>query len=104
MNNLNQLMKQAQQMQAKLMEAQNKMNDMEITGTSGGGMVSVVINGKVDIKKLIIDPKLMSPEEADILADLIVAAFNDAKSKLEAVMSEQMGGLFPGGMKMPFMG
>ncbi|MDR1333655.1 MAG: YbaB/EbfC family nucleoid-associated protein [Holosporaceae bacterium] len=102
MNNLNQLMKQAQQMQAKFMEAQSKMNDIEITGTSGGGMVSVVISGKMDIKKLVIDPKLVSPEETDILADLIVAAFNDAKTKLEAEMSAQMGGLLPAGMKMPF--
>jgi DNA-binding YbaB/EbfC family protein len=102
MNNFNQLMKQAQQMQAKLMEAQNKMNELEITGTSGGGMVSVVINGKVEMKKLSIDPKLMSPDEAEIVADLVVAAFNDAKSKLEAQMSDQMGGLIPPGMKMPF--
>lgn len=104
MNNFNQLMKQAQQMQAKLMEAQGKMNDLEIVGTSGGGMVSVVINGKVDIKRLIIDPKLMSPDETDILSDLIVAAFSDAKSKLESEMAEQMGGLLPPGMKMPFLG
>jgi DNA-binding YbaB/EbfC family protein len=102
MNNFNQLMKQAQQMQAKLMEAQNKINDLEITGTSGGGMVSIVISGKTEIKKLTIDPKLMSPDEADILSDLIIAAFSDAKTKLEAEMSGHMGGLFPPGMKMPF--
>jgi DNA-binding YbaB/EbfC family protein len=104
MNNFNQLMKQAQQMQAKLMEAQNKINDLEITGTSGGGMVSVIINGKIEIKRLVIDPKLMSPDEIDILSDLIVAAFNDAKAKLEVEMTEHMGGLVPPGMKMPFMG
>jgi DNA-binding YbaB/EbfC family protein len=89
-------------MQAKLMEAQNKMNDMEITGTSGGGMVTVVINGKCEMKKLVIDPKLMSPDEADIVSDLVIAAFSDAKSKLESTMSEQFGGLLPPGMKMPF--
>jgi DNA-binding YbaB/EbfC family protein len=100
--NINQLMKQAQQMQAKLMEAQNKMNDLEIVGTSGGGMVSIIISGKGAMKKLTIDPKLMSPDEAEIVADLIVAAFNDAKSKLEAQMSEQMGNLLPPGMNMPF--
>jgi len=102
MNNLNQLMKQAQQMQAKLMEAQNKMNELEITGTSGGGMVEIIISGKYEMKKVSIDPKLLSPDDADIVADLIVAAFNDAKSKLEAKISEQMGGLMPPGMKMPF--
>ncbi|MDR1982415.1 MAG: YbaB/EbfC family nucleoid-associated protein [Holosporaceae bacterium] len=101
MNNINQLMKQAQQMQAKLMEAQNKMNELEITGTSGGGMVTVVISGKVEIKKLTIDPKLLHPDEAEIVSDLIVAAFNDAKSKLETKMSEQMGSFLPPGMKMP---
>jgi DNA-binding YbaB/EbfC family protein len=102
MNNLNQLMKQAQQMQAKLLEAQNKLNDLEVTGTSGGGMVSVVISGKNEMKKLTIDPKLLSPDEADIVADLIIAAFNDAKSKLESQLKEQVGSVFPPGMKMPF--
>lgn len=101
MNNINQLMKQAQQMQAKLMEAQNKMNTLEIMGTSGGEMVTVVINGKIEIKKLNIDPKLLQPDEAEIISDLIIAAFNDAKSKLEAKISEEMGGFLPPGMKMP---
>lgn len=88
-------------MQAKLMEAQNKMNGIEIVGTSGGGMVEVVISGKGDMKKLKLEPKLLSPDEADIVSDLIVAAFNDAKSKLEVKMSEQMGEFLPSGMKMP---
>jgi DNA-binding YbaB/EbfC family protein len=102
MNNFNQLMKQAQQMQAKLLEAQNKMNELEIEGTSGGGMVTITINGKSDMKKVFIDPKLLVPDEMEIICDLIVAAFNDAKSKLETKMSEEMGGLLPGGMKLPF--
>jgi DNA-binding YbaB/EbfC family protein len=102
MNNFNQLVKQAQQMQAKLLEAQNKMNEIEITGTSGGGMVVLVLSGKYEMKKLTVDPKLLSPDEAEILADLIVAAYSDAKSKLEAKITEQMGGLVPPGMKMPF--
>ncbi|MDR0677343.1 MAG: YbaB/EbfC family nucleoid-associated protein [Holosporaceae bacterium] len=103
MNNLNQLMKQAQQMQAKFLEAQNKLNDLEIAGTSGGGMVSIIINGKREMKKLTIDPKLLSPEDAEIISDLIIAAFNDAKSKLESKISEQMSDMLPPGMKMPFM-
>lgn len=102
MSNLNQLMKQAQQMQAKLLEAQNKMNDMEIIGTSGGGMVAITINGKHEVKKVYIDPKIVSPNEAEILCDLVTAAFNDAKSKLESKMSTEMGGLLPPGMKLPF--
>lgn len=101
-NNFNQLMKQAQEMQAKLMAAQNKMNELEVSGTSGGGMVTVVISGKGDMKKLTIDPKLLSPDDVEMVEDLIVAAFNDAKSKLEAKISEQMGGILPQGMKLPF--
>ncbi|MDR1560895.1 MAG: YbaB/EbfC family nucleoid-associated protein [Holosporaceae bacterium] len=100
MNNFSQLMKQAQQMQAKLLEAQNKMNDVEICGSSGGEMVNVVISGKGEMKKLTIDPKLMTPEDVDIVSDLVVAAFNDAKSRLEAKMSEQMGDVLPPGMKL----
>lgn len=101
-NNFNQLLKQAQQMQEKLVAAQNKMSELEITGTSGGGMVSVTISGKNEMKKVQIDPKLLSPDEAEIVGDLITAAYNDAKSKLEAKMTEQMGGILPPGMKLPF--
>lgn len=101
-NNLNQLLKEAQAMQAKLLEAQNKINDLEVTGTSGGGMVSVVINGQSKMQKVSIDTKLMSPDEKEVVEDLIVAAYNDAKSKLESKISEQMGGIIPPGMKLPF--
>lgn len=101
-NNFNQFLKQAQQMQEKLMEAQNKMSEIEITGTSGGGMVSVTISGKNEMKRAHIDPKLLSPDEAEIVSDLFVAAYNDAKSKLEAKTAEQMSGLLPPGMKLPF--
>ena len=102
MNNLNQLMKQAQQMQAKLAEAQNRVNSMEFSGTSGGGMVTAVLNGKGEMLRVSIDPKLMVADEAEIVGDLIVAAHNDAKAKIEAIMTEEMGGLIPSGMKMPF--
>lgn len=101
-NNFNQLLKEAQAMQAKLLEAQNKLNDLEITGLSGGGMVTVVINGQAKMEKVTIDPKLMSPDEKEVVEDLIVAAYNDAKSKLESKISEQMGGIIPPGMKLPF--
>ncbi|MDR2158249.1 MAG: YbaB/EbfC family nucleoid-associated protein, partial [Holosporaceae bacterium] len=63
-----------------------------------------VINGKGEMKKLNLSPQLLSPDEAEIVADLVVAAFNDAKSKLETKISEEMGGFLPAGMKMPFMG
>ena len=102
MNNFNQLMKQAQEMQAKLMEAQGKINELEIEGSSGGGMVNVTISGKIDLKKVVIDPALLTSDNADIVSDLIVAAFNDAKTKLETKVSENMGGILPPGMKLPF--
>ncbi|MDR2267909.1 MAG: YbaB/EbfC family nucleoid-associated protein [Holosporaceae bacterium] len=102
MNNINQLLKQAQQLQAKLAESQNKLNDLEITGSSGGGMVHVTINGKCRMKKIHFDPKLLSDGEAEIVCDLILAAHSDAMSKLETKMSEEMGNLMPSGMKLPF--
>lgn len=102
MNNFDNILKQAQKMQAKLLEAQNRMNDMEIYGSSGGAMVNITINGKGEIKKITIDPKLMTPDDTDVVCDLIIAAHNDAKSKLEAKMAEEMGGLVPPGMKLPF--
>ena len=102
MNNLSQLMKQAQQMQAKLMEQQKKMAEMEVTGTSGGGMVTLVLNGEGDIKKLTIDPKLMVADDADIVSDLVIAAYNEAKLKVKEKAAESMGDILPPGMKLPF--
>ncbi len=100
--NINQLMKQAQQMQKNLAEAQNKLAETEFSGSSGNGMVKITINGKYDIKSLNIDSTLMIPDEADIVSDLIIAAYNDAKAKLEAKTAENMGGILPPGMSLPF--
>lgn len=107
MKNLGNLMKQAQQMQAKMGEMQAKMDQMEVGGASGGGMVQVVISGKGDLRKLKIDPSIVQPDDVEMLEDLIVAAFNDAKSKVEATMQAEMqkitGGLnLPAGLKLPF--
>lgn len=102
MNNMNQLMKQVQQMQKKFEEAQSKMDDVEVIGTSGGGMVSIAMDGKSKMKRIDIDKSLLVPDDVEILSDLIVAAYNDAKTKLDAKMSEQMGGLLPNGMNLPF--
>lgn len=102
MGNLNQLMKQAQQMQMRLAEAQKKIEELELTGSAGGGMVTIVINGKGNVRKVDIDSKLLTPSEGEIISDLIVAAYGDAKSKLESRMSEEMGGILPAGMKLPF--
>lgn len=107
MKNINQMMKQAQQMQAKMAEMQERLNQVEMTGMAGGGLVKVTVNGKNEMKGLSIDPSLVDPKEVEVLEDLIVAAFNDAKAKVEAHVAEEMskitGGMgLPGGMKLPF--
>jgi hypothetical protein len=107
MKNLNQLLKQAQEMQQKMGEMQQKMGETVVEGSSGGGMVKVALSGKGDVHKIKIDPSLLNKEEGEILEDLLVAAFHDAKGKADAQMSEQMqrltGGMgLPGGMKFPF--
>jgi DNA-binding YbaB/EbfC family protein len=107
MKNLGNLMKQAQQMQTKMAEMQAKLAEMEVSGAAGGGMLRVTLNGKFELKAIKIDKALVDPDDVEVLEDLIVAAFNDAKVKAEAAMSEEMakvtGGLnLPPGMKLPF--
>jgi DNA-binding YbaB/EbfC family protein len=107
MKNLGQMLKQAQAMQSKMAEMQEKLAAMEMTGTSGGGMVTVSLNGKNQMRSVKIDPSLVDPKDTEMLEDLIVAAFNDAKTKLDAHMAEEMakitGGLqLPPGVKLPF--
>ena len=107
MKNLGQMMKQAQQMQAKMAEMQNRLGEVEVTGQSGAGMVQVTINGKSEMKKVKLDKSIVDPNDTEMLEDLIVAAFNDAKTKAEQLVAEEtqkmMGGLkLPPGMKLPF--
>ena len=107
MKNLGQLMKQAQEMQDRMAEMQESLGQMEIDGVAGAGLVKVTLNGKGEMRRLRIDPTLANPDEAEILEDLIVAAHNDAKGKIEARVQEEtqklMGGLpLPPGMKLPF--
>ncbi len=107
MKNLGQMMKQAQQMQAKMAEMQEGLDVVEISGGAGGGLVSVTLNGKGEMRGLKIDPSLVNPDEVEVLEDLLIAAFNDAKAKVEAHMQEEMakltGGLkLPPGMNLPF--
>lgn len=107
MKNLGQMMKQAQQMQAKMAEMQAKLAETEVTGVSGGGMIQVAMNGKGELRRIKIDPALIDPNEAEVLEDLIVAAANDAKAKVEVHVADKMreltGGLeLPPGMKLPF--
>ena len=107
MKNLGNLMKQAQEMQAKMQEMQDRMAEVEVPGMAGGGMVTVMMNGKGEMRSVKIDPSLFNGEDAEVVEDLIVAACNDAKAKAEAYSQEEMskitGGLnLPPGMKMPF--
>lgn len=107
MKNLGQMMKQAQQMQTKMQEMQDQMAAMQVEGSSGGGMVTVVLNGKGEMSKVKIDPSLATPDDVEVLEDLILAAFGDAKGKVETAMQEKMseltGGLqLPPGFQMPF--
>ena len=77
------MMKQAQELQGRMAEMQAEMEAMELTGTAGAGLVSVTLNGKGIMKGVTIDPSLLKPEEAEILEDLLIAAFSDAKAKSE---------------------
>ena len=107
MVNIGNMMKQAQQLQKKMAEAQEKLTSIEVEGTSGGGMVKVLATAKGEIKRIMLDDTLMSKEEKEMTEDLIVAAINDAKQKGEAASQEEMksvtGGIpLPPGMKLPF--
>lgn len=107
MKNLGNLMKQAQQMQAKMADMQAKMGEMEVEGASGGGMVKVVVTGKGEARRIKIDPSLVAPDDVEMLEDLIVAAFNDARGKADGMMQSEMSKLtaglpLPPGMKLPF--
>ena len=95
--NIQQMMKQAQQMQEKL---QKQMAEMRIEGGAGGGMVSVVINGAKQLQSIAIDREVVSPDDVEMLQDLIVAALNDAYRKADDEMQKTMGGML-GGLRMP---
>jgi len=100
------LMKQAQQMQENMQKAQAEIASLEVTGEAGGGMVSVVMTGKHDLKRVTIDPALME-EDKEMIEDLLAAAVNDAVRKVEATSQDKMAGVtggmeLPPGMKLPF--
>jgi DNA-binding YbaB/EbfC family protein len=97
--NVQQMMKQAQQMQERM---QKQMAEMRIEATAGGGMVTVVMNGAKQVLSLKIDPEAVSKEDVEMLQDLILAAINDGQRKADEAMQQQMSGLM-GGMKIPGM-
>ena len=103
---LSNLMKQAQQMQADMQKEQEKLANEEVTGSSGGGLVTVIMNGKHEVRRVTIDDSLVGDDQ-EMLEDLIAAAINDAAHKVESVTQERMSGLtagmtLPAGMKLPF--
>jgi DNA-binding YbaB/EbfC family protein len=107
MKNLGNLLKQAQDMQTKMAEVEAGLDRLEVEGTSGGGMVRVTLSGRGAMRRVALDRTLIKPEEAEVLEDLIVAAHNDAKMKLEARVKEEMGKIaeglgLPPGFKLPF--
>jgi|TARA_B110000438_G_scaffold239926_1_gene238380 DNA-binding YbaB/EbfC family protein len=107
MKNLGEMMKKAQEFQSKMAGIQEEMSALEVTGSSGGDMVQITLNGKGEACKIKIDPQLIVPEDSQILEDLILLAFNVAKEKAEKAMQERMseltGGLgLPPGLKLPF--
>ena len=101
------MLKQAQELQKKMADAQKKVEELEAEGTSGGGLIKVRINGKNIITSINIDDSLISNDEKEILEDLIMAALNDARENIQKKIAEEMssltGGLkLPPGMKLPF--
>ncbi|MFZ8929517.1 MAG: YbaB/EbfC family nucleoid-associated protein [Pseudohongiellaceae bacterium] len=106
MTDLNDLLKQAKEMQEQMQKAQQEMAEKEVTGESGAGLVKVVMNGKHVVKKVTLDPSLMQ-EEQNLIEDLMAAATNDAVRKVEENNKNQLGGLMSGlnmpeGFKFPF--
>jgi len=103
---LGNLMKQAQKMQEDMARAQEELASMEVTGQSGGGLVSVVMTGKHEVRRVAIDPSLLE-DDKDMLEDLVAAAINDAVHRVEETTKERMAGLtagmsLPPGFKLPF--
>jgi nucleoid-associated protein EbfC len=104
---VSQIMRQAQAMQAKIAQAQAKLEAMEVEGQSGGGMVKIRLSGKTALLGITIDPSLLKPEDAEMVEDLIKAAHEDGRRKLEEAQNTEMKSLGGGmgmlpGFKMPF--
>ena len=95
--NIQQMMKQAQEMQERL---QQELNATEVEATAGGGMVTVIMNGRKQVRRITIDPEVVSSDDVEMLQDLIVAAVNDAQRKVDETVAGKMGGMM-GGLKIP---
>jgi hypothetical protein len=95
--NIQQMMKQAQQMQDRL---QRQLAEMRVEATAGGGMVTVVVNGSKQLQSITIDPEVVSKDDVEMLQDLVLAAVNDAQRKVDEAVQQQMSGLM-GGLRIP---
>ncbi|MDA1283759.1 MAG: YbaB/EbfC family nucleoid-associated protein [Proteobacteria bacterium] len=107
MGNMGNMMKKVQEMQSKMQEVQKELESKTVEANAGGGMVSIVMNGKQQVQSINIDPSLLNADEKEVLEDLIKAALNQAKEKVDEMSAEEMkkvtGGLaLPPGMKLPF--
>ena len=94
--NMGQLMKQAQQMQAKMAKIQEELGEKTVEASAGGGMVSVVVNGRQELVSVKIEPEVIDPDDQEMLQDLVIAAVNDALNKAKEMMNEEMGKLTKG--------
>ena len=102
MPNMGQLMKQAQQFQSKIAKLQEELGEQTVEASAGGGMVTVIANGKQEIVSIVIDQEVIEPDDAEMLQDLILAAVNDALSRAKGMVNEEMGKLTKG-MNIPGM-
>ncbi|OPB34760.1 YbaB/EbfC family nucleoid-associated protein [Bartonella taylorii] len=107
MRDMMSMMKKAKEMQEKMQKIQEEVTNLQVTSTSGGGLVNITLNGKNIITEIEIDPSLLKPEEVEILEDLIIAAYNEAKAKIEIAIEEKTKNItaglpLPSGFKLPF--
>ncbi|MBQ9440915.1 MAG: YbaB/EbfC family nucleoid-associated protein [Alphaproteobacteria bacterium] len=100
MNNMNQLLAQAQKLQANVTKAQNDIKDKEVTGASGSGAIEITLTVSGKMKSIVIDKKIVDPEDTEMLEDLIITAFNNAKTKADAIYEEEIKKA-TGGMHLP---
>jgi len=101
MKGVGNMMKQAQKLQSKMMKLQEELADQTVEATAGGGMITVVANGKQQVVSIRIEKEVVDPEDVEMLQDLVLAAVNDALNKSQEMVSEKMGKLMPGGMNIP---
>ena len=101
MGNMSQMLKQAQAMQAKMMQAQEELKQARVEGSAGGGMVSATVTGQGELVSVKLTPEVVNPDDIEMLEDLILAAVSDAANKAREMMESRMGAL-TGGMKLPF--